>query len=78
MCYINVDLIKTLRKNKNLSQKELGKLLGISDRAVSRWELGETKPTAKNLSLLSKIFGVSINDFFMKVLQKLITKKLKG
>ena len=23
MCYINVDLIKTLRKNKNLSQKEL-------------------------------------------------------
>ena len=55
MCYINVDLIKTLRKNKSLSQKELGKLLGISDRAVSRWELGETKPTAKNLSLLSKI-----------------------
>ena len=78
MCYINVDLIKTLRKNKNLSQKELGKLLGISDRAVSRWELGETKPTAKNLSLLSKIFGVSINDFFYESFSKTNNEEIKG
>jgi len=78
MCYINVDLIRTLRKNKNLSQKELGKLLGISDRAVSRWELGETKPTAKNLSILSKIFGVSINDFFYEISSKSKHDDIKG
>ncbi|MBR5250436.1 MAG: L-serine ammonia-lyase, iron-sulfur-dependent, subunit alpha [Clostridia bacterium] len=64
MFQINTELIKSLRKNKKLSQKQLGNLLGISDRAISRWEIGETKPTAKNLVILSKIFGVSINDFF--------------
>ena len=70
MFQINTELIKNLRKDKKLSQKELGKLLGISDRAISRWELGETKPTAKNLVILSKIFGVSINDFFCEDFKK--------
>ena len=64
MIQINIELIKELRKKKKLSQKDVGKLLGISDRAVSRWELGETNPTATNLAMLSQIFGVPINDFF--------------
>lgn len=55
--------IKSLRIEKGLSQKQLGKLLGISDRAVSKWEKGLSKPSIKNLFELSEIFNIS-TDFF--------------
>jgi len=55
--------IKKLRTERGLSQKELGEALGISDRAVSKWENGLSKPSVENLFELSKIFNVSA-DFF--------------
>ena len=36
--------ISEARKKKNLSQKELGDLLGVSNKAVSKWENGESTP----------------------------------
>jgi len=32
--------IKEERKNKKLSQEELGELLGVSNRSISKWETG--------------------------------------
>ena len=49
---IDVDAIKKLRIENNVSQKELGNMLGISDRAVSKWERGESQPSAKNMIAL--------------------------
>ncbi|WP_367925069.1 helix-turn-helix domain-containing protein [uncultured Ruthenibacterium sp.] len=34
------DLIRALRKEKNMTQKELACLLHVTDRAVSKWERG--------------------------------------
>ena len=34
------DNLKTIRKEKNLSQEELAELLGVSRQAVSKWESG--------------------------------------
>lgn len=34
--------ISTCRKEKNLTQKQLGEELGVTDRAVSKWENGES------------------------------------
>ena len=47
-----------------MSQKELGEQMGISDRAVSKWESGLSSPSAQNLINLAKIFNASVECFF--------------
>ncbi len=56
--------IKELRQKNHMTQKKLGDLLDISDRAVSKWESGLSKPSGENLVLLAKIFSVSVESFF--------------
>ena len=55
--------IKALRKKQGLSQKELAGLLGISDRAISKWELGNSQPSSHHLVAMAEILGVDINEF---------------
>lgn len=38
------DFIKKLRKEKGLTQKELGDKLNITDKAISKWEIGLSFP----------------------------------
>lgn len=54
--------LRKLRKNKGLSQYQLGKMLGVSDRAVSKWENGLSHPTTKLLARISEIFCLSIDE----------------
>lgn len=51
-----------LRKAKGYSQEELAAKLGISRQAVSKWERGEASPDTDNLILLSKLYGISIDE----------------
>lgn len=60
----NPDKIKELREKSHLTQKQLGEMLGISDKAVSKWELGLSKPSIENLMHLSKILNASVECFF--------------
>lgn len=58
----NYDLgnrIYQLRKSKNLSQKELGEMVGVSNKAVSKWENGTAIPKTDTLVKLAQILGVS-------------------
>ena len=48
-----------LRTEKNLTQKELAKILGVSDKAVSKWETGEAMPRLKTLQAIADCFSVS-------------------
>ena len=63
-----MDQIKTgkfiaeLRRSKNLTQEELGRKLGVSNKTVSRWENGNYMPDIETLRLLSKEFGVSMEE----------------
>ena len=50
------------RKELNLTQKELADKLGITDRAVSKWENGRCMPDLSLLQPLSRILGVGVND----------------
>ena len=52
--------IAELRKNKKLTQAELGTKLNLTAQAVSKWETGEAKPAIMQLKNLSKIFNISI------------------
>lgn len=60
----NSNRIKELRIKNKISQKTLGGYLGISDRAVSKWESGLSKPSGQNLIHLAKIFKVPIEYFW--------------
>lgn len=51
-----------LRKKSGLSQEELAARLGISRQAVSKWERAEASPDTDNLILLSRVYGVSLDD----------------
>ena len=56
----NPDVMKELRKKRKMSQKMLGEYLGISDRAVSKWEVGLSEPSGKNLIQLAKTLHVPV------------------
>lgn len=52
-------VISTARKQKNLSQKELGDLLNVSNKAVSKWENGEATPRQETLIKLCDILELN-------------------
>lgn len=60
--------IKELRKNNNLTQKDLAKLLGLSTSTVQKYELEQREPTIETLSKMSEIFNVPIDAFTKKYL----------
>ncbi len=55
-------LISGLRNSKNLTQKELAEQLGVTDKAVSKWERGLSCPDISILPKLSQILGVTIGE----------------
>jgi len=63
-----MDLVQTgkfiaaLRKEHGLTQEQLGEILYVSNKTVSRWETGTYLPPAEALLAMSEIFGVSINE----------------
>ena len=54
--------ISELRKEKKLTQKELAAQLGVTDKAVSKWERGLGCPDISLLSKLSRILGVTTSE----------------
>ncbi len=50
------------RKQKNWTQAELGEKIGVTDKAISRWETGRGFPDISLLRPLSKALGVSVNE----------------
>lgn len=54
--------ITHLRKEKQMTQKELADQLGVTDKAVSKWERGLSYPDVTLLPLLSKTLGVPVEE----------------
>lgn len=51
-----------LRKQHGYSQEELAAKLGLSRQAVSKWERAEASPDTDNLIMLSRVYGVSLDE----------------
>ena len=51
-----------LRKERNLTQDELGMHIGVNNKSISRWENGNYLPPVEMLQILSNTFDVSINE----------------
>ena len=56
------DFIKELRKEKQLTQKELGEKLNITDKAISKWERGLSFPDIAVLKDLAEFFEIDISE----------------
>ena len=56
--------IKELRTENNLSQAQLAKLIGVSQKAIDYWERNVNEPKISYVVLLVNIFGISYNEFF--------------
>ena len=56
------NLIYKLRKEKNMTQKQIADLMNISDKTISKWERGKGCPDISLLLELSQILGVGIEQ----------------
>lgn len=62
---MNINLaeqLKTLRKEKNISQEKLAAYLGISYQAISKWENGNAYPDIQLLPDIARFFGITIDE----------------
>lgn len=59
--------IKELRLEKGLSQMQLGKMIGASQKAVDYWERSVNEPKASYIIALVNVFGVTFDEFFDNV-----------
>ncbi|MDR2952536.1 MAG: helix-turn-helix transcriptional regulator [Treponema sp.] len=61
------DTIYRLRKEKGLSQSELGEFVGVSNKAVSKWETYEANPDITLLPLLAQALGVTTDELLTDI-----------
>ena len=50
------------RKINNLTQLDLAEKLSYSDKAISKWERGESLPDLYTLQKIADLYGITIND----------------
>lgn len=62
--YMFGNFLCELRTQKGLSQSQLGEMLGVTNKAVSKWENGSTKPNTNLLPKIAEIFGVTVEELF--------------
>lgn len=53
--------LKELRVNKNLGQKEVGVIVGVSDSSIRKYETGERTPNPDALVKLADFFNVTVD-----------------
>ena len=69
--------IYELRSRARLSQSELAAKVGVTNKAVSKWEVGKAKPSVETIRKLAALFQISVDDMLKmkeKVNQVKITK----
>ena len=54
--------IKEQRTAHGLSQETLAEAMGVSRQAVTKWELGQSRPNARNLQALAELYQTSAED----------------
>ena len=55
-------MIAALRKERGMTQLELAEQMGVTDKAVSKWERDLSFPDVASLPRLAEVFGVSVDE----------------
>lgn len=61
---IIMDRLKAARKNQELTQDELAKLVGLNRNAVIFYECGRTSPTLDTIEDIMTALGITPNELF--------------
>ncbi len=56
------EVITETRKSKNMTQLELAEKMGVTDKAVSKWERNLSCPDINSIPLLAEVLGISVNE----------------
>ena len=56
------EMIATLRKIHNMTQLQLAEKMGVTDKAVSKWERDLSCPDIDSIPRLAEIFGISVDE----------------
>lgn len=77
--YITGQTIKRLREEKELTQTQLAEQIGVSCKAVSKWETGKGLPDITLIEPLSKALGVSVMELMSgdTVINKNLSSNMK-
>lgn len=59
--------IKELRIERNLSQMQLAKMIGVSQKAIDYWERNVNEPKASYIISLVRLFNISFDEFFEEI-----------
>ena len=71
------DNLKTLRKNKGLSQEELSIKLNVVRQTISKWETGLSVPDAEMLVKISELFETPVSEILGESIEKKEINDLK-
>lgn len=66
-------LIKQIRTNRGLTQKELGKLCNIAESQIGQYEIGIRKPKLETLSKITKVLNIQ-TDYFLSLVNYELTQ----
>lgn len=58
------EILKKLRLNSGMTQKEVAKIIGRTQQVIGHWETGYSQPDANTLFLLCDIYGTTIDKAF--------------
>lgn len=76
------EFIAAIRKDKNMTQKELGDQLFVSDKTVSKWERGLSIPNVVLLIPIAEVLGISVTELLrgekMNNEQRLEAEEVEG
>lgn len=66
--------LKEYRITNSLTQQELAEMLDVSDKSISKWELGNTYPSKKNVIKISELLGLSME---ILLIEEIVEEKQK-
>ena len=67
--------IAECRKQKNLTQMQLSEKLGITDKAISKWERGIAMPDSSIMLELCDILGISVHTYLKSIICPSLPKR---
>lgn len=59
-------MLKEKRKEYQLTQEQLAEKIFVSNKTISNWETGKTKPDIESLILLAKLFNLSLDNLLLE------------
>jgi len=58
--------LKRFREEKGITQQELAEILEVSDKSISKWELGNGYPSKRNMLKISEILDISVETLLIE------------